>query len=97
MAPFRKCLRSRKLDDRHGYEVISDSITLLQEVSSRKMISDISLYEIEIKEIDAASKRIKVHYTGYEEEFDEWKAITEDEEFPIAKYEKLPAKTSTTR
>ena len=34
--------------------------------------------DIEIKESNSASTHIKVHFVGYEETCDEWKAIAED-------------------
>ncbi len=51
---------------------------------------------MEIKEYDAALKRVKVHYIGFGEEFDEWKDITDDKEFPIAKLIKLPTPSPDT-
>ena len=64
----------------------SDSISI-KKISNRKVKVDRTLHDIEIKEVDTVSKRVKVHFIGYEEKFDEWKAIAEDEEFPLLTYE----------
>ena len=95
MASIRKSQRSHRPVERFGSEASSDSITI-QKVSNRKVKADTNLYDINIKEIHSAFKRIKVHFIGYEEKFDEWKAIAEDEEFPIAKYERLPVQREST-
>ena len=37
------------------------------------------LYDIEVKEVDKANKRLKIHYVGYSSRFDEWRPFGEDE------------------
>ena len=51
---------------------------------------------IEIKEIDTVSKKLKVHYIGYADKYDEWKDFDESSEFPVVKLEKVePADNQT--
>ena len=33
---------------------------------------DTKLYDIEVKEVDKANKRLKIHYVGYSSRFNEW-------------------------
>ena len=54
------------------------------------------MYDIEIKESNSASTHIKVHFVGYEETCDEWKAIAEDKECLKANYESLPVQHEST-
>ena len=54
---------------------------------SRKK-KDYNLYDVSVVEIDARSKRIKVHYVGWDSKFDEWKNC-KDGDFPLVKYQRL--------
>ena len=40
-----------------------------------------------MKEVDAASKRVRVDFIGYGETFHKWKAIAEDNELPLSTFE----------
>lgn len=38
---------------------------------------DKTLYEIEVIDIDKAEDKVKIHYTGYDSEFNEWRSCVE--------------------
>ena len=37
------------------------------------------LYDIEVREVDKANKKLKIHYVGYSTRFDEWRPFGDDE------------------
>ena len=39
--------------------------------------ADNNMYEIEIKEVDVAAQRLKIHFKVYDEKFDEWRPFTD--------------------
>ena len=47
--------------------------------------------------VDAESRLIKVHFVGWDTRYDEWKADTDDDDFPIGKYEKLQLPSPETK
>ena len=47
---------------------------------------DNSLYEIEVKEVNREGKRLKIHYKGFNDQFDEWKPY-DDNNFPVVQLE----------
>ncbi len=49
-----------------------------------------------MKEIDTTSRQGKVYYIVYCDEYDKWKDIDEDEEFPITKFENLEVPSEAT-
>ena len=52
---------------------------------------DRNLYAVEITEVDKARKRIKIHFTGHSEKFDEWRPC--DENFPVIRLEQMSQPT----
>ena len=63
------------------------------------MVKDNRLYEVEIVAIDKQEKKVKIHFTGFSEEFDEWRYYQEGQEevtFPLVRLEKTytPKETS---
>ena len=59
--------------------------------------NDKTLYNIEVTEVDKENKRLKIHYVGYCDSYDEWREYDGDEEyFPFIRQEKrnLPTKQS---
>jgi len=56
---------------------------------------DDNLYDVSVVEIDARSKRIKVHYVGWDAKYDEWKNC-QGSDFPLVKYERLKLPTPET-
>ena len=56
---------------------------------------DENLYDVSVVEIDARSKRIKVHYLGWDAKFDEWKNC-KDGDCPLVKYQRLKLPTPET-
>lgn len=59
---------------------------------------DSTLYDIEVTEVDKERKRLKIHYVGYNEKYDEWRPYDgkAGESFPFVRSEKLfvPTKDS---
>ena len=45
-----------------------------------------NLCEIEMKEVDVVAQRLKIHFKGYEEKFDEWRPFT-DASLPFVRLE----------
>ena len=56
---------------------------------------DENLYDVSVVEIDAISKRTKVHYLGWDAKFDEWKNC-KDGDFPLVKCQRLKLPTPET-
>ena len=48
---------------------------------------DRNLYAVEITEVDKARKRVKIHFTGYSEKFDEWRPCHEN--YPVIRLEQM--------
>lgn len=75
--------RQRKLKgDKANYRELSEC-KLPRNVNSRqksKLKSKADLYPIEVVETDSENNRVKVHYTGYSDTFDEWKDSSEIED-----------------
>ena len=46
----------------------------------------ITLYEVEIKEVDKAVKRVKINVKGYSDKYDEWRPYN-DNSFPLIRFE----------
>ena len=63
-------------------ELCRQFLTLERKLGRKKgelvKIIDERYYAIEIKECDAVNKRVKVRYTGYDSEYDEWKVFAEE-------------------
>lgn len=55
----------------------------------RKQKIDKTLYDIEVKEVDKAKKRLKIHFVGYSDKFEEWRDFeVEEYYFPFIRHEK---------
>ena len=66
-----------------------DEISVGKPVKKKKMeAADNNLYEIEIKEVDVEAQRLKIHFKGYDEKFDEWRPFT-DGSLPFVRFEKM--------
>ena len=66
-----------------------DEISVEKPVKKKKTeAADNNLYEIEIKEVDVAAQRLKIHFKGYDEKFDEWRPFT-DGSLPFVRLEKM--------
>ena len=51
---------------------------------------DKNLYEVEIVDVNKERKQIKIHFVGFSEEFDEWRAYDcERDYFPFVRLEKM--------
>ena len=37
-----------------------------------------NLYDVEIKEVDEIGKRVKIHFKGFSEKYDEWRPFNEN-------------------
>ena len=61
--------RESKIPKRYSDEV-SDSRPNIKKKSERP---DKDLYEIEIKEVDRVANKVKIHFTGYSDKYDEWR------------------------
>ena len=65
--------------------VVSD----VKESVKKRPKKDNSLYEVQIKEVDRQSKRIRIHFKGYDARFDEWRPYDQEGKyFPFARWEK---------
>ena len=60
----------------------------IQKRKERKTYVDKNYYDIEIKEIDAKNNRMKIHFKGYDEKYDEWRDLDSDamENFPVVHF-----------
>ena len=54
----------------------------------KKEAADNNLYEVEIKEVDIAAQRLKIHFKGYDEKFDEWRPFSNDS-LPVVRVERM--------
>ena len=54
----------------------------------KRKVRDDKFYDMQMKEIDAVSKKVKVHYIGYANKYDEWKDFDEHSELPVKKTRK---------
>ena len=61
-------LRARKLKN---YKEVAN--IEFCKVGTRKRSREEKLYELEVIEKDRQNRRVKVHYVGYESEYDEWR------------------------
>ena len=58
--------------DKKNYKELAD-LKLPRAERAAKQVQDDHLYELEVIEEDEYSGRVKVHYTGYGPEHDEWR------------------------
>ena len=71
---------SRKQNSKAIYsDEVSDSRPNIKKKSARP---DKDLYEIEIKEVDRVANKVKIHFTGYSDKYDEWRPY-DDASLPI--------------
>ena len=75
--------RESKIPKRYSDEV-SDSRPNIKKKSARP---DKDLYEIEIKEVDRVANKVKIHFTGYSDKYDEWRPY-DDASLPIVRLQR---------
>ena len=68
-------------------------------VPCKKPKKDNKFYDVTIQEVDAINKKVKVHFIGWPEKYDEWQSYDENHEsgnFPVVKLQKRdpPSKDS---
>ena len=63
----------------------------IQKRKERKTYVDKNYYDIEIKEVDAKNNRMKIHFKGYDEKYDEWRDLDSDdtENFPVVHFHRV--------
>ena len=60
-----------------------------QTTKKKRKKNDIDLYEVEIKEVDRKKGRIKIHFKGYHDRYDEWRPVARLERIFIASCESI--------
>eukprot|EP00112_Aurelia_sp_Birch-Aquarium-sp1_P026798 Seg9737.1 transcript_id=Seg9737.1/GoldUCD/mRNA.D3Y31 product="hypothetical protein" protein_id=Seg9737.1/GoldUCD/D3Y31 len=83
----------RLIDELSGQQDLEEPVPCKQPKKDKKF------YDVEIKEIDAVNKKVKVHFIGWPDKCDEWQSYNENHEsgeFPVVKLQKLdpPSKES---
>ena len=80
--PKRRALPPKRLLDEYN--------DLKRPSIKKKPKIDKNLYEVEINEVDKQRKRLKLHFVGYSEEFDEWRDFdSEGSYFPFVRLENI--------
>ena len=76
--------RERKVPKR-----LIDEIVETKPKDCKKMkATDRKRYEVEVIEIDKAANRVKLHFKGYSEKYDEWRPYDEMK-LPVIRFEQM--------
>lgn len=68
---------------------------LLSRKKTKTKTADPNLYSVVVRAVDKITKRVKIYYVGYSEQFDEWRARGCETDNPFQRMEPIPCPCSS--
>ena len=78
--PRRMCRTPKRFIDEYS--------ACKQTIKKKTKKNDKELYEVEIKEVDRKKGRMKIHFKGYHDRYDEWRPY-DNNKMPVVRFERI--------